>query len=599
MLIKGLRLFCLLLAAALASCAGGQNLTLPFARSTTPTAGETNKKSSATLTILIPSIGTNSKPRGRRHRYVSPATQSVAITVNSTAGTAKTLVANLTPVRNKNCKASLGGVKCVLTLSLAPGHYTAEISTYDGPVVHGQPTGAELSANQDVPFRLRPNKVTAIQFSLGGIPASVAFLPGATSQLTGNLASGYTLPRCQPTAQPVSVFGVDSDGNIIVGAGAPSVTVRAGSTGLAVAAPKPATPSLFMLSPPAPPTYPSIGSTVYIEILVNPRVTTAAKPVFAIVKVTFTTDICGVFTEFPIPTANSQPWGIAAGSDGALWFTEKSADKIARIPTTATASKPNITEFPVPTASAAPFGIASDSNGYMWFTESKAAQVGRMAASGPPIQEFSLSRPSQPMSIAAGPDGAMWFADWCANAIERVTTSGVFTVQKFALPTTNAGPSGITLGTDGAFWFTETVANKVGRIPISGAPISESTIGTARSQPISIASAPDGELWFSETCGGSTCNGNFGKVAATAGSPVQEIAPPVPSTTLWGVAAGPDGAMWYAQLYNDILYRVTTGGVVSSFALPNAGSGPLYVTTGPDGNIWFTEEFSNKIGRLQ
>jgi streptogramin lyase len=30
-----------------------------------------------------------------------------------------------------------------------------------------------------------------------------------------------------------------------------------------------------------------------------------------------------VITEFTIPTDKSQPWGITAGHDGALWFTEE------------------------------------------------------------------------------------------------------------------------------------------------------------------------------------------------------------------------------------------------------------------------------------
>ena len=30
----------------------------------------------------------------------------------------------------------------------------------------------------------------------------------------------------------------------------------------------------------------------------------------------------GAFTEYPIPTASSNPEGITAGPDGALWFTE-------------------------------------------------------------------------------------------------------------------------------------------------------------------------------------------------------------------------------------------------------------------------------------
>src|SRR5438105_3039930 len=38
----------------------------------------------------------------------------------------------------------------------------------------------------------------------------------------------------------------------------------------------------------------------------------------------------GAITEFPIPTPNSLPHGIAPGPDGNLWFTEFVGDKIAR-----------------------------------------------------------------------------------------------------------------------------------------------------------------------------------------------------------------------------------------------------------------------------
>jgi len=37
-----------------------------------------------------------------------------------------------------------------------------------------------------------------------------------------------------------------------------------------------------------------------------------------------------VITEFPIPTANSQPSSITTGPDGALWFTEGSGNNIGR-----------------------------------------------------------------------------------------------------------------------------------------------------------------------------------------------------------------------------------------------------------------------------
>ena len=57
--------------------------------------------------------------------------------------------------------------------------------------------------------------------------------------------------------------------------------------------------------------------------------------------------------EYPLPTAASYAYGIAAGPDGALWFTEWSANRIGRI-TTAGA----VTEYPVPTAN--PLGSRRD-----------------------------------------------------------------------------------------------------------------------------------------------------------------------------------------------------------------------------------------------
>ena len=57
-------------------------------------------------------------------------------------------------------------------------------------------------------------------------------------------------------------------------------------------------------------------------------------------------------TEFPVPTASSGPWGITAGPDGNLWFTERSANKIGMINPTTHA----ISEFAIPTANSDPEG---------------------------------------------------------------------------------------------------------------------------------------------------------------------------------------------------------------------------------------------------
>src|ERR1700682_6518736 len=73
----------------------------------------------------------------------------------------------------------------------------------------------------------------------------------------------------------------------------------------------------------------------------------------------------GVITEYPVPTTNSFPAGIAAGRGGNLWLTQSLGNKVARVTTAGV-----VTEYPVPTANASPSGIAAGPDGNLWFTES-------------------------------------------------------------------------------------------------------------------------------------------------------------------------------------------------------------------------------------
>lgn len=59
-------------------------------------------------------------------------------------------------------------------------------------------------------------------------------------------------------------------------------------------------------------------------------------------------------TEFPLPTESSDPAAISVGYDGALWFTDRSANKIGRITTAGTT-----TEFGVPTPNNWPNSITA------------------------------------------------------------------------------------------------------------------------------------------------------------------------------------------------------------------------------------------------
>src|SRR5262249_19128163 len=64
---------------------------------------------------------------------------------------------------------------------------------------------------------------------------------------------------------------------------------------------------------------------------------------------------------------------VTTGPDGDLWFTENSGNRVGRI-TPAGA----VTEFPIPTASSQPFGITAGPDGNLWFTEFPGGSLGRV-----------------------------------------------------------------------------------------------------------------------------------------------------------------------------------------------------------------------------
>ena len=89
---------------------------------------------------------------------------------------------------------------------------------------------------------------------------------------------------------------------------------------------------------------------------------------------------------FPTPTANSEPYAIAVGSDGNLWFTEFNTNQIGMINPTTHA----IAEFPIPTAGSEPYGIAAGPDGNLWFAEYNGNQIGMINPTTHAIAEFPI-----------------------------------------------------------------------------------------------------------------------------------------------------------------------------------------------------------------
>src|SRR5262245_34130047 len=127
-----------------------------------------------------------------------------------------------------------------------------------------------------------------------------------------------------------------------------------------------------------------------------------------------------------------------------------------------------ITQFPIPSASSNPFGITRGPDSNLWFTESLAGRIGRITPAGV-VTEFSagLTPGSQPAEITAGSDGNLWFTEQFPDRIGRITPAGVITEFAAGL-TPNGQPLGITAGPDGNLWFTEQSGNAIGRITPAG-----------------------------------------------------------------------------------------------------------------------------------
>src|SRR5206468_208427 len=85
--------------------------------------------------------------------------------------------------------------------------------------------------------------------------------------------------------------------------------------------------------------------------------------------------LSGKIREVAVPTAFSAPFGITAGPDGNLWFTEANGNKLGRIRST---PKHKLAEFAIPTANSDPEGITAGPDGNLWFTEEGGNNIGQL-----------------------------------------------------------------------------------------------------------------------------------------------------------------------------------------------------------------------------
>jgi streptogramin lyase len=159
------------------------------------------------------------------------------------------------------------------------------------------------------------------------------------------------------------------------------------------------------------------------------------------------------------------PRGITAGPDGNLWYVQTgTANKIGRITPGGT-----ITNFPIPTANSEPEDITAGPDGNLWFTETEGSKIGRITTAGH-ITEFPFTPRCGdygcgPIGITTGPDGNLWFTLFNGSGVEGITTNGTF-IAGSGVTTKRSQPYGITTGPDGNLWFTENNGGKIARVTL-------------------------------------------------------------------------------------------------------------------------------------
>lgn len=505
----------------------------------------------------------------------------------------------------RGCSSSLAGVFCTLVIpGLQPcptsaNCYDVSISTYDQVSCNGDdctiPKAANaLSSNQDVGFSIADGQADTVNVTLDGLPTDVAIVPVSGGSLSGSTANGFTISKCLASEQ-VDVLGLDADGNYILGAGAPTPHLASSNANVvAVTAPASTTPNRFTLTgpfangTPASSAIPSAGTTLRLTATVTPLAGSGGSAVDEAATITVNHDVCGVVTEFAIPTAASDSYNIAAGPDGALWFTEEAGNKIGRITTSGT-----ITETPLTSGFDNPEAITGGSDGALYFIEFDSSPfgryVGRITTGGSITADYSTPNINNDGAILSGPDGGLWIGNLGPN-IADISTSGTIT------PIPLAGSQeiwGLTSGVDGNVWFTDLGNNDIGRINASGSLVATYPLLDGDSAPLRITNGPGNTLWFTSA---TTKSGTSAIYKATMGGALTRYTAPYNFNF---ITAGPDGNLYLSPDGSSSVVRVTTSGVVSKAATTPSGDVPNSITLGPDGNLWFIEPHKNFVGRVQ
>lgn len=222
----------------LAGCSSNSSSLVPVNTSTAPSGSPVtlaNGKTTAAFVFVIPSSSTV-KTLSISPMHLPSTSNSISIKVsyasNATTGTPGAVAATVN-VDATACPVTIGAKTCTVSVPLMTDSYLVDITTYDAPAQ----TGNVLSKIIANPFTLTSGIVNSIPITLIGIPKSIVILPDSSKSVSNHIKkiTGSTVYELSGTSSvPMSVYGVDADGNVIL-TGQPTFTnITASSSNSAV-----------------------------------------------------------------------------------------------------------------------------------------------------------------------------------------------------------------------------------------------------------------------------------------------------------------------------------------------------------------------------
>ena len=192
-----------------------------------------------------------------------------------------------------------------------------------------------------------------------------------------------------------------------------------------------------------------------------------------------------------VPTKIISFWDGDEHCNGTIWFTERAGNKIGKlVPGTGA-----ITEYNVPTANSQPSGLAIY-GGIAFFAEAQGNRLGRVTlGSGAIVETLLIDTPNcLPEDVTINLWGRAWVTEMQGNKIALNYWTTLTDFLQFTVPTPNSEPYGITMASDGAtVWFTERAGNKIGRFDGSFA---EFPLPTPASSPTGVVLDSVGCVWY-------------------------------------------------------------------------------------------------------